>query len=263
MDKISSNFCGTNTPHTNKFSFKRNAASDEYSIGDYLLMYFKTPFIYSDGKKTEVAEAHQYILFPPNTDAFHASYKDGFINDWIFFSGDTAKKIIEEFGIPLSLPFRIDNHSIIEPYVNKIDAELKFKHTAYENKISALVTEMLIELGRRYEYSSKKSHTAFEAINNARTYMLNHVADKISTQDLAEYSNYSVSRFCYLYNLFFGRAPMDDLINARIEKAITLLRYQNATITETAELCGFSSIHYFSRTFKEKTGVSPSVYAKW
>lgn len=263
MEIISSKLCGTNTPHTNKFYFKRNdERSDEYSINDYLLMYFKTPFLYNDGKASKTAEAYQYILFPPSTEAAHGSYKEGFVNDWIFFSGAAAKKIIEDFDLPLATPFRIDNHSIIEPYINKIEAELKFKYTSYENKISALVTEMLIEIGRRYEYSNKKTHTAFEAINNARTYMLNHVADKISTQDLAKYSNYSVSRFCYLYNLFFGCAPMDDLINARIEKAIALLKYQNASITETAELCGFSSIHYFSRKFKEKTGTPPSVYAK-
>jgi AraC-like DNA-binding protein len=31
---------------------------------------------------------------------------------------------------------------------------------------------------------------------------------------------------------------------------------------EVAQLCGFSSIHYFSRKFKKKTGVSPSEYNK-
>ena len=218
--------------------------------------------MYGDGESQKSAEAYHYILFPPYTKAEHGSIDVGFVNDWIFFSGKEAKKIIEEFKIPECVPFKIDNRSIIEPYINKIESELKFKHTSYENQISALVTEMLIELGRRYEYSSKKSHTAFEALNNARTYMLNHIADKISTNDLAKYSNYSVSRFCFLYNLFFATSPMDDLLNARIEKAITLLKYQNASITETAELCGFSSIHYFSRKFKKKTGLSPSNYSK-
>ena len=262
MSLISCKFCGVNTPHTTKFHFKRSSSSDEYSIKDYLLMYFKTPFSYSDGEISRSAEAYQYILFPPDSKAEHASLDVGFVNDWIFFSGKDAKKIIEDFKLPISTPFKIDEDSIIEPFIKRIEAELKFKYSSYESKVSALVTEMLVELGRRYEYSSKKTHTAYEAVNNARNYMLSHVSDKISTQDLAKYSNYSISRFCYLYNFFFGSAPMDDLINARIERAITLLKYQNATITETAELCGFSSIHYFSRKFKEKTGVSPSYYLK-
>ena len=258
---ITSKFLGVNTPHTNKFYFSRKEDSG-INEKDYLLMFFKTPFLYKSGDELKAGEEFHYLLFPPFSSAEHGSLSEGFVNDWIFFDGKTAKRIIEDFNIPLGTPFKIDNRSIIEPYINKIEEELKFKHKSYENKISALVTEMLVELGRGYENSSKTSHTAYEALTRARSYMLNHVADKISTQDLAKYSNYSVSRFCFLYNFFFGTAPMDDLINARIEKAIKLLKYQNVTVTEAAELSGFSSIHYFSRKFKEKVGVSPSNYQK-
>ena len=52
------------------------------------------------------------------------------------------------------------------------------------------------------------------------------------------------------------------LLNARIEKAICLLKYNQTSITETAALCGFTSLHYFSRKFKEKTGAPPSAYLK-
>ena len=262
MSLITSKFFGTNTPHTEKFYFSRSSDNGDYSIKDYLLMFFKTPFLYKDAEGLKIGEEYSYLLFSPFTAAEHGSVDTGFVNDWIFFDGKDAKKIIEEFGIPVGTPFKIDNHSIIEPYVNKIVDEFKFKHRAYENQVSALITEMLVELGRAYENSSRKSHTAFEALTRARAYMLNHVSEKISTNDLAKYSNYSVSRFCFLYNFFFGSTPMDDLINARIEKAINLLKYQNATVTDVAELCGFSSIHYFSRKFKEKTGVSPSYYSK-
>ena len=259
MSIISSRFCGTNTPHTNKHYFTR-IPHDEYSVQDYLLMYFKTPFLYKDPYELKTCEAYHYILYPPFTSAEHGSYKVGFVNDWIFFDGGSAKELIEQFDLPLCTPFKIDNHSILEPYINKITTELKFKPRCYEDRISALVTEMLISVGRQYEYSSKITHTSFEAINNARTYMLNHVSDKICVAELAKLSNFSVSRFCFLYNQYFSSTPIEDLINARIEKAITLLKYQNTSINQIAEQCGFSSIHYFSRKFKEKTGVTPSSY---
>jgi AraC family transcriptional regulator of arabinose operon len=253
---------GVNTPHTNKFHFVRNETLGNADMRGYLLMYFKTPFLYKDGEAMKKCEKDSYLLFSPESKAEHASADEGFINDWIFFEGNEAERIIEELEIPVGEPFEISSVSIIEPYVNKISEELKFKHKSYENQISALVTEMLVELGRALENSRKISHAAYDAMTRARSYMLNHVAEKISTDDLAKYSNYSVSRFCFLYNFFFGASPMDDLINARIEKAINLLKYQNVTIGEAAELCGFSSIHYFSRKFKEKVGVSPSYYLK-
>ena len=259
MSIIKCKFCGTNTQHTDKHYFTR-IPHDEYSVKDYLLMYFKTPFLYKDPDTLKTCEAYHYILYPPFTSAEHGSYKVGFVNDWIFFDGQRAKNIIEKFKLPLCTPFHIDNHSIIEPYINKIELELKFKYNCYKEQISAIATEMLVNVGRQYEYLEKNTHPAFATLYNARNYMLNHLEDKISLQDLAKRCNYSVSRFCVLYNHFFLTTPVEDLIKARIEKAITLLKYNNTSISETAELCGFSSIHYFSRKFKEKTGVSPSHY---
>ena len=262
MSIITCKFCGTNTPHTSKHYFTR-IPHDEYSVEDYLLMYFKTPFLYKNLDRLETCEAYHYILYPPFTSAEHGNYKVGFVNDWVFFDGDSAKKIIERFKLPLCTPFRIDNHSIIEPYINKIESELKLRYSCYEDQISASVTEMLINVGRQYEYTEKNTHPAFSAVNSARTYMLNHIEDNISVKDLAERSNYSVSRFCVLYREFFSKTPLEDLLCARIDKAISLLKYSHVSITEASEKCGFSSIHYFSRKFKEKTGVSPSYYLKY
>lgn len=260
MNIITCKFCGTNTPHTDKHYFTR-IPNDEYSVKDYLLMYFKTPFLYKNKDKIlNTSDAFHYIIYPPFTSAEHGSYQVGFINDWVFFDGNAAKEIIKTFNIPLCTPFYIDNHSLIEPYINKIETELALKNTCYEQKISATVTDMLIDVGRQYEFSDKNTHPAFKAISNARIYMLNHVDKKISIEDLARKYNYSVSRFCVLYKQFFSSTPTEDLLKARIEKALTILKYNSTSITETAELCGFSSIHYFSRRFKEIMGISPTHY---
>ena len=113
-----------------------------------------------------------------------------------------------------------------------------------------------------FESPPNISHPIWIELEPTRTYMLNHIEEKISVKELAERANYSVSRFCVLYNEFFSVTPVEDLLNARIQKAVSLLKYDKTSITEIAERCGFSSIHYFSRKFKEKTGVSPSEYSK-
>ncbi len=261
MSLITCKFYGTNTAHAST-DYVLRLPHDETSLNNYLLMFFKTPFLYKDADKLKTCEAYHYLLYPPHTPAEHGSYKVGFVNDWVFFNGNQVQKIIDKFHLPLGTPFYLDDHNILEPYINKIELEQKLKYNCYEEQISTLVADMLINLGRQYEYSDKNMHPAFQAVNAARIYMLNHIEDAISIKALAERAKYSVSRFCVLYNEFFSSTPIEDLINARIEKAITLLKYSNTSVTETAELCGFSSIHYFSRKFKEITGFSPSRYAK-
>ena len=77
---------------------------------------------------------------------------------------------------------------------------------------------------------------------------------------MAELLGYSVSRFCALYTGFFGKSPMNDLLDKRLEMAKQLLALRAYKVGDVAQMCGFSSIHYFSKFFKSRTGVSPAKY---
>ena len=259
MSLIKCHICGTNTEHSKKHSFTRS----ESDIWDYyLIMYFKTPFWCSDGEKRISSEKGSYIIYPPRTAAEHGSLDVGFVNDWIFLNGKLAEQIISDFALPTSRPFNLGESAILERYIEKIAEEARLRRTCYEERSSALAAQMLIELGRRYEERGENLHPAFKAISDARAYMLTNASGKISVEALAKRAQYSVSRFCVLYKEFFGKTPIEELLDARIENARALLEYSHKSVTEVAEATGFSSIHYFSRKFKEKTGTAPSEYSK-
>lgn len=260
MSEIYCRGCGVNTTHTAENYYVRSTHGND--AGDWLLMFFKTDFLYKNPDTLMRGCQYSYILYPPYTSAEHGSLDVGFVNDWIFIVGEEVGKIVDQFSLPLCTPFSLDKHSLIEPYIKRIETERKLKLNCYEKQVSALITQMLVSLGRRYEEVHKNTQSSYEAISNARTYMLNHIEDNISIKELAERANYSVSRFCVLYSRFFSVTPVEDLLNARIEKAMSLLKYNQLSVTQTAELCGFSSIHYFSRKFKEKTGAMPSHFLK-
>lgn len=69
----------------------------------------------------------------------------------------------------------------------------------------------------------------------------------------------------YLRKLFtthYGISPKQYIIDMRIQKAKQLLENSAQTITNIAEECGFTSVYYFCRIFKQKTGITPTEYAK-
>jgi transcriptional regulator GlxA family with amidase domain len=79
-------------------------------------------------------------------------------------------------------------------------------------------------------------------------------------EELAKLYGYSTSRFSALYTEIFGISPINDILENRLNTAKRLLALKTYSVGQIAELCGFSSIHYFSKFFKSHTGKSPSEY---
>ena len=57
-----------------------------------------------------------------------------------------------------------------------------------------------------------------------------------------------------------GVTPADFLREARLKRAGQMLRSTELTVSEVAFRCGFSDPKYFSRCFKQSTGLSPTEY---
>jgi AraC-like DNA-binding protein len=82
-----------------------------------------------------------------------------------------------------------------------------------------------------------------------------------TTKQLARIGGYHPTYFAALFKEAIGHAPKHFLILERIRQAKTLL-LELDTIESTADKLGYSSVHYFSRHFKEVTGYTPSEYKK-
>lgn len=58
----------------------------------------------------------------------------------------------------------------------------------------------------------------------------------------------------------YGESPYAYLMTRRVERAMTLLRSTDRSVTEICMAVGFSSLGTFSTRFKELVGVPPSTY---
>lgn len=91
-------------------------------------------------------------------------------------------------------------------------------------------------------------------------YIEHSLSEHITLDSLAEQVHFDKSYLIARFKESLGTSPIRYVNHMRIERAKTLLATTDASITQIAKTVGFSSIHYFSRYFKEKEGVTPVEY---
>lgn len=113
------------------------------------------------------------------------------------------------------------------------------------------------------QLQKEKSQSQPPWVKQVLEYMDAHFCNpSICNESLAKYFNLSVSHFRNLFKKYYGISPMNYIQRRRIEEAKRLIQYTEFSITAVSEHCGFSNLYSFSRAFKEKTGLSPTEFAK-
>ena len=84
----------------------------------------------------------------------------------------------------------------------------------------------------------------------------------LNLSDIAEGCSMSVSKLKLLFREKYGGGPITCFIDLKIDEAKRLIREEKMNFSEIATSLGFASLHYFSRLFKDRAGLSPSEYAK-
>ncbi|KQQ92635.1 AraC family transcriptional regulator [Leifsonia sp. Leaf325] len=87
-------------------------------------------------------------------------------------------------------------------------------------------------------------------------------ASPLDIEALARGVNLSSGHLSRAFKLAYGEAPYRYLMTRRIERAMTLLRRDDLSVTEICFAVGFSSLGTFSTRFSELVGVSPSAYRR-
>lgn len=105
-------------------------------------------------------------------------------------------------------------------------------------------------------------HKHYQEIENARIYIQNNITENIDFDKLIENSSLSPTHFRRLFKKNVGYSPRDYYNYIKIKQAKEMLKTGVFTVSEIADELGYSSVYYFSATFKKYYNVSPNNYIK-
>ena len=87
-------------------------------------------------------------------------------------------------------------------------------------------------------------------------------AQPLDVEELARGAHMSAGHLGREFRRAYGESPYSYLMTRRIERAMTLLRRGDLTVTEVCFAVGYGSLGTFSTRFTELVGMPPSTYRR-
>lgn len=131
----------------------------------------------------------------------------------------------------------------------------------FELKLKSLLAQLFyILLDYKYIkiYNNTPEKSEIESVRRIIDYIAENYKNQITLAELAGLINMSETGLSRLFRSITGMSCIDYVIEYRLSKALSLLRFSDKSIIEIAYDTGFNNISYFNRTFKKHFNQTPS-----
>lgn len=163
--------------------------------------------------------------------------------------------------------FRNDSNSTLEinQIIQTIYNDMCCKTKCYEIRVLRNLSCFMEYLYCNIESFDQFVSTRVQIKNQIRmqkmlSFIYARYMEPVSLQDIANAADISRSEAGRCFTTYMGCSPIEALIRYRLEKARTLIRDKSLSMQEICFCCGFNSVSYFSRKFKEIYDTKPSDY---
>ena len=109
---------------------------------------------------------------------------------------------------------------------------------------------------------NKMQLRAAERIKNMLRYIHENFNQDLNTTSIAKSTGVSESECLRCFRNIIGTTPIQYLRQYRVQRSAQLLTNTQEPVADIAQRCGFQDVSYFTKTFRELRGCTPSEYRK-
>ncbi|WP_130859608.1 AraC family transcriptional regulator [Gracilibacillus phocaeensis] len=172
--------------------------------------------------------------------------------------------LTEENNEPIGLYRYEGEREDILFYLNKLLEEVQQSKEEYEVICQNIIEILVIKLWREPTITIEQNNTKelSKLTSFVKHYLDKNFREDITLDRLAKAGHSNKYYLSHAFKKDMGVSPIEYLNNVRIKDAKNLLETTDYSIAEIAEINGFSSLSFFSQTFKRETSFTPSAYRK-
>ena len=141
--------------------------------------------------------------------------------------------------------------------------EMEQKNTGYEDVCQAYMEILIIRLMRTTTLAVPTEPQTISTNRQCaavRRYIDLHFKEALTLEQLAEEGHMNKFYLSHSFKREYGISPINYMISRRIDESKYLLAETDLSMSQIAQLLGFSSPSYFSQIFHRTQGISPKEY---
>lgn len=231
-------------------------------IGEHVLIYCMSGAgWYALDNNIYKVRANQYFILPPGKPHTYAADKDNpWTIYWIHFTGPHAAIYSEDSQEPQdirpALNSRIsERQHVFEEIFSTLSQSTDLESLRYA---SSLLHYYLASMRYLHHYRNTDTQPATDHVVTAAIHFMHENLEKhLRLTDIARYVGFSPSHFSTLFRQQTDQSPLAYFNRMKIEHACQLLTTTHMHINQICHKVGIDDVYYFSRLFKQHTGLSP------
>lgn len=209
-------------------------------------------------------QAHQLVVVNPNVIHTEVSFESHPL-EYIVLGIEGLEFTISDAaeGSFCIYTFKEDNDVLV--CMRKILREMQNRESSFQILCQAYMDIIVVQLMRNASVSAVPIHSRLPANRQCATvkrYIDHHYKENITLDQLAEKVSITKYYMVHAFKREYGVSPINYIINCRIKEGKRLLAETDLSLSQIAAILGFSSSSYFSQTFRNAEGTSPTEYRK-
>ena len=227
---------------------------------DYYLMYMTEGEmeIEIDGRKTLLRAGGVVCMRPHTPYSYGKSEQDSPIRYyWMHFTGSDCERILSECGLTAGRTADVGKSQETSYYFEDIFSEFRRRRPSFDFSVILKAQHVLLHIGRALNVGGNADASPVE---KSLEFIHTNIKRSFTVKELADMEFLSPSRYREVFRKATGLSPLEYVLRQRIHLACELIEQGDLSLSQVAELCGFSDRLYFQRVFKSRMTVTPGEY---
>lgn len=239
-----------------------NIAKPHYHIGPRVTQYYYLLCVL-EGEGTFIQRKKRYVLqprdifclFPQVIHEYYCDPQQPIKKLILAFDGKQALATLARLGLTPEQPHMAERVSeqTITAFLNLFNE--------HQQAIARLHGMYAIFHSLELQNPLVQQHEgSLDWLEKGKQLIEHHFSEPITVEEIAHLVGIERSHFSKMYRKVYGIAPIDFLLQLRMQEAQLLLQHTSYKIAEIAQAVGYQDISSFSKAFKKRVGISPHAY---